>query len=83
MLDRMPGAKKYAWLRIFNDYRDSSEVNALKGSAAGARIEHMNPPAHDAVVTERDFFELFRGWEDMVLEPNRSNLKYQAGLNMN
>lgn len=78
----MSEAKKYAWLRIFNDYRDSLEVNALKGSAAGAEIEHMNPPAHDAVVTERDFFELFRGWEHLVLEPNHSNMIYEAGLNV-
>jgi hypothetical protein len=79
----MSGAKKYAWLRIYNDYLDSKNVNAQKGSAAGAKMEHMNLPAHDAVVTERDFFELFRGWEKYVLDPKKSNFEYEAGLDLN
>lgn len=62
LLDRMSGAKRHAWLRIYNDFLDSRDAQVVKAAGPGVSIAQMNPPAHDAVVSDRDFYELFRGW---------------------
>jgi hypothetical protein len=43
----------------------------------------MNPSAHDAIVSDRDFYELFRGWQDKELDPTKSDHKYEMGLKVN
>lgn len=80
LLDRMSGAKRYAWLRIYNDFLDSRDAKVEKAVSSGVSIEQMNPSAHDAVVSDRDFYELFRGWQDKQLDPEQSDHKYATGL---
>tara|TARA_B110000285_G_scaffold233642_1_gene308041 strand:+ start:1902 stop:2132 length:231 start_codon:yes stop_codon:yes gene_type:complete len=76
----MSGAKRHAWLRIYNDFLDSRDAQVVSGYGAGATIGAMNPPAHDAVVSDRDFFELFRGWQNKELDQSKSDHKYEMGL---
>ena len=58
----MSGAKRLAWLRIYNDFLDSRDATVTKGYGSGLSIGPMNPTDHDAIVSDRDFYELFRGW---------------------
>ena len=76
----MSGAKRHAWLRIYNDFLDSRDSQVVKAAGSGVAIAQMNPSAHDAVTSDQDFYELFRGWEGKQLDPNQPDVKYARGL---
>lgn len=67
----MSSEKRRIWLQIYNDYLDRGNRKELS-EAWKSQL--------DSVVTTKDFYELFRNWEDKKLPQRIQDLKRELNM---